>query len=354
MQVQVRDFFEWRNHAHEFYENLTMFVLPRHPISLNFTRKTVFAGDSSVFGLIMGLPGADPRPPAVTLYNVLFPNRHSTLFDKSHPNKAWGRVTPIRELRLSSTLRAVGVSRANDVLAATDTGLTLYTALGERQIEGTGSTSLIEFAPVDYDPHAFVCTDTGHVLQLTAGATSLTPVAEFKRPVIDMTVDPYRPTCALLAQGKTHVHMLDSRDARPVDVKLAEHTSAVEFAPEMPFMFATGHLSGHVAVYDIRNTGAAIVSIADHDSAVTSLRWSPHNRDIVASASLDTAIALWSIRDPETSVRPVFTHNGHVAPIVAFDWCKDVPWTLASVSEDNLFEFWTIASSQLEDYLFAV
>ena len=351
MHVQVRDFFEWRYHAREFYENLTMYVLPNHPISLNFTQRTVFSGDSLAFGLIMGIPEIEDQKSTVSLYNTLFPNRNSRSFDKSKPNKAWGRVNHMRMIPISGKLRAVAVSRSDDILAATDTSLIYITENGTSIAESNNSTQLIHFSPVPYSSDALLCSDTGAVSLFTP-SRGITQITEFKRPVIDLTIDPYRPNSVLVAQGKTHIHNIDIRDDKKVEIKMPGHTSSLAFAPEMPFMFAAGQLSGSVGIFDTRMTNSAIVTIQSHDSEVTSLKWSPHNRDIVASASLDSVIALWSIRDVETSENTVFAHNGHVSPIVAFDWCKDIPWTLASVSEDNLFELWTIAPSQLEDYIF--
>lgn len=354
MQAPVRDFFDWRYRAHELYDNLTMYVLPNHPISLDYTQKTVFSGDSAVLGLIMGFPGDEKVQPTIKLFNTLFPNRLSASFDKSTPNKAWGRVTAMRALPVPGALRAVAVNRNNDILASTETGLAIFTASGQATIDAPATVSLIQFTPLDYAPDAFLCTENGDVLKYSANTGTITRLAEFKRPVISISVDPYKPTTALVAQGKTHVHLIDSRESASVGVKVGAHTSAVAFATEMPFMFATGSLSGNVAVYDIRMTTGAVASVDAHEGGVTSLKWCPHQRDVIGSASLDTTVKLWSIRDQETSSTTLFSHKGHVAPIIAFDWCKDMPWTLASVSEDNLLEVWTVAGGQLEEYLFGV
>jgi histone-binding protein RBBP4 len=128
--------------------------------------------------------------------------------------------------------------------------------------------------------------------------------------------------------------------------------SAVSFAPEIPFVFAAGQLNGTVSLFDLRSPGNAVVAMQGHDSQIVSLKWSPHAPDVVVSASFDSSLALWSVKDADADSALVFTHDGHIAPIIGFDWCKDVPWTIASLSEDNMFEIWTIAQSELKDYLY--
>jgi WD40 repeat protein len=73
---------------------------------------------------------------------------------------------------------------------------------------------------------------------------------------------------------------------------------------------------------------------AAHDSAVTSIKWSPNDdRHGFASGSLDTSIQLSSVKDLNKKEEALFAHNGHVALVVGFDWCQDGWWTIRSVPE---------------------
>jgi histone-binding protein RBBP4 len=40
-----------------------------------------------------------------------------------------------------------------------------------------------------------------------------------------------------------------------------------------------------------------------------------------------------------------FIHGGHTATINEFDWSTDSPWTIASVSENNILEIWAISET---------
>jgi WD40 repeat protein len=350
MEEQTRDFFDWRFHSCEFYSTIIMHVLPQHPISVSFTRETVRAGDSSVFGLILGIPGP---PSSITLYNCLFPNRRSASFSKNHPNPAWGKATPMRLLPVPDRLLTCAVNPNNDILASTESSLLFFGESSTATIStiGHGQITLIQCSPADLSTDAFLASEAGEVFHMTA-AERLTMVARFRRPVIDLAIDPFQPGTALVTQGKSHVHLVDQRTPLPVPIKLMGHTSAVSFSPEIPFVFAAGQFNGMVNLFDSRHPTRPSLSISAHDSQVTTLKWSPHHKDIVASASVDTSLALWSVHNTDADEALVFSHNGHVAPIVGFDWCKDVPWTIASISEDNVFEIWTIAKSELEDYLY--
>ena len=93
-------------------------------------------------------------------------------------------------------------------------------------------------------------------------------------------------------------------------------------------------------------------NIQSHDGIITQMKWSPHQKNTLAASSLDNAVTIWTIQESDagTSNQPdVFVHCGHVSPIISIDWCKDSPWTIASVSEDNLFEMWTVSLKPQHD-----
>lgn len=45
----------------------------------------------------------------------------------------------------------------------------------------------------------------------------------------------------------------------------------------------------------------------------------------------------------------LFVHSGHTARISDFSWNRNEPWTVASVTEDNIFQVWQIAESIYRD-----
>ena len=354
-QDPIREFLDWRYHASDLYDSLTMYVLPNHAISLNFTIETVLAEDSYVFGIILGNSCIDKQS-EISLYNAIFPNRNSLCFNKSKPNKKWGEVTHSYSFKIDGTLVASDTNTKNDIVAAHNNKL-IY--IGENNdtihtFDEDDQITLIKCSPEEQSTASFLCsTKKNSVLYYETPEKQPLLIQEFTRPIIDLSIDPFSPKTALCAEGKTHIHLIDQRTNKISSLKMQSHTGSVSFSPFIPFVFANGLLSGDIGLFDIRSPSTPICNIQAHDSVVTSLQWAPFRKDIIASSSLDTSITIWSLTEnKDLSSNAVFTHNGHVSPISTFNWCKDVPWTLGSVSEDNLFEIWTVSQSQYEDFLF--
>ncbi|OHT04521.1 hypothetical protein TRFO_27959 [Tritrichomonas foetus] len=345
----VREFIDWRYSARENYESITMYVLPNHTVSLNFTQETNTADDSYIFGLILGDTKKDSNS-EISLYNTVFPNKHSMTFNKSRPNKKWGEVSQLNSFEISGSLIAADVNTRNDIIAAYKNEV-IYISENEetKHVFDDDQVTLIKCSPENCSTASFLCTAVNSILYYEAPGTIPMAVHEFTRPVIDLSIDPFQPKTALVTQGKTHIHLIDQREKSAVSLKMQNLTSSIAFSPHIPFIFANGLLSGDIGIFDLRSPQAPISNIQAHDSEVTSLKWSPFRKDVIASASLDTSITLWSLPSvKKNGAEAVFVHNGHVSPISVFDWCKDVPWTIASVSEDNLLEIWTVAPSQYE------
>ena len=352
----VREFLDWRYNAGDLYDSLTMYVLPEHTISLNFTNETVLAEDSYVFGIVLGNSIKDKNS-EIALYNTIFPNRNSLCFNKSKPNQKWGEVSHSYSFKIDGTLNAVDTNTKNDIVAAYDNKL-IY--ISEKQDfihqldDEDDQITLIQCTPDDLSTSSFLCKSKNNtVLYFESPDKKPLAITEFTRPIIDLSIDSFNTNTALCTQGKPHIHLVDKRTKSTTSLKMQSHTGSVAFSPSIPFVFANGLLTGDIGLFDIRSPSAPICNIQAHDSAVTSLRWSPLRKDLIASSSLDASIIIWSLTEnKDINSNAVFTHNGHVSPVSTFNWCKDVPWTLASVSEDNLFEIWTISQSQYEDFMF--
>ena len=346
----VSDFFDWRYHARENYESVTIYVLPSPTISINFCKDTTSAEDSYVFGIILGNKNKEQKS-EISLYNSIFPNRNSLSFNKSHPNTRWGEVFHVYSFDINGSLIAADVNSRNDIICAYDNSL-MYIGESEKytnHFDDDEQITLIKCSPDENSNSAFICSSKNKVMYYEKPDQMPISIHEFNRPVIDLSIDPFQTKTALAAQGKTHIHLIDQRDSNATSLKMQNLTGSVAFNPHIPFIFANGLLSGEIGFYDLRSPTIPLCSIQAHDSEIISLKWAPFRKDVIASASLDAAITLWSMTSAKKSNSDaIFVHNGHVSPITAFDWCKDIPWTIASVSEDNLFEIWTVAPSQYE------
>lgn len=362
-QDTVKDFFDWRYHAREFYENITMYVLSEHPVSINFTNETVCAEDSYVFGLILGLYDDKKDSSSISLFNISFPNRNSISFNKSQPNENWGKVNNVSKYTYKGRINTSNTNSNNDILVSIDNDLIFIGQFSDTKINiNDDKVTKIRFIPTESSEllshEAFLVTENRQVLHYKGPNSQAKPTSihRFKKGITDISIDPYNTQTCLVSHGTKKINLLDTRDSARTSFNLKESTSSISFSPHIPFMFSTGSTGGIVGFYDSRYTQAPIFQITAHDSIVSSVIWSPHQRDIVASSSDDAGIALWSVTEAKEKRDgdpiAVFAHNGHLTPITSFDWCKDISWTLASVSQDNLLEVWSIAPYQIDDYYY--
>jgi histone-binding protein RBBP4 len=83
------------------------------------------------------------------------------------------------------------------------------------------------------------------------------------------------------------------------------------------------------------------------------VEWSPFNESILGSASADRRVGIWDLsrigmeQSPEDAEdgppELLFLHGGHTSKVSDFSWNDQDPWTIASVSEDNVLQVWQMA-----------
>lgn len=83
------------------------------------------------------------------------------------------------------------------------------------------------------------------------------------------------------------------------------------------------------------------------------VEWAPFNESVLASCSADRRVAIWDLsrigmeQSPEDAEdgppELLFLHGGHTSKVSDFSWNQNDPWTIASVSEDNVMQVWNMA-----------
>ncbi|EAX94789.1 hypothetical protein TVAG_058790 [Trichomonas vaginalis G3] len=346
----VRDFFEWRYHVHEFYDGIIVHAQQSRPISLNFTSNSNFISDSAYYGLVMAHPG--DQNSSLSLWTACFPNKNSPEFHPTKPNQEWGKLHQKRIIPLEGKVLCCTTDRAGNIFVGTNQSISILTET-ETYSKQVSSPAYFTHSSPKTPFNTLFCFEDNTVCQFDPHNSSLTQILALDRPVLDISINQNDTNQIFIAQGRKSAIFLDLRDPNSQQtLKFGSGITSIQFSNHHPFLFVTGSSTGIISMYDIRNPGTPFTNVHAHDSSVTSLKWSPIEPDIIASASQDTAITIWSFRNTTTAEIPtVFAHNGHVAAITAFDWCPDSPWTLASVSEDALLEVWTIAPSQIEEFV---
>jgi WD40 repeat protein len=159
------------------------------------------------------------------------------------------------------------------------------------------------------------------------------------------------------------LYLWDTRRAgnEPTSVVQAhkEEINCLAFNPANDYMLATGSADKTVALWDLRNLKTNLHSLESHTGEILQLQWSPHHEYAIASASADRRINVWdlsrigmeqSAEDAEDGPPELlFVHGGHTNKVSDFAWNPNVPWTIASVAEDNICQIWQMASNIYAD-----
>jgi histone-binding protein RBBP4 len=121
--------------------------------------------------------------------------------------------------------------------------------------------------------------------------------------------------------------------------------------------FATGGSDNIVNIWDMRYLKNPLNSLEGHEDSVYQIEWCPHSETILSSGSSDRRVCIWDISrvgqeqdniDAATDGPPelIFKHGGHTSKISDISWNPNKPFTIASVSEGNIFQIWTMAESE--------
>ncbi|XP_030846583.1 ribosome biogenesis protein WDR12 [Strongylocentrotus purpuratus] len=107
-------------------------------------------------------------------------------------------------------------------------------------------------------------------------------------------------------------------------------------------LLASGSVDRHVRLWDPRIKDGAVVksSLTHHNGWVSSVAWSPSNKDQLLSGSYDKALKLWDIRSPKA---PLFNMTGLDDKILTVDW--SIPDLLLCGGADNCLHMFSTAEA---------
>nr|XP_039268179.1 histone-binding protein RBBP4-like [Styela clava] len=135
----------------------------------------------------------------------------------------------------------------------------------------------------------------------------------------------------------------------------AAEVNCLSFNPYSEFILATGSADKTVALWDLRNLKLKLHSFDSHKDEIFQVQWSPHTETILASSGTDRRLNVWDLskigeeqsnEDAEDGPPELlFVHGGHTSKISDFSWNPNEPWTICSVSEDNIMQVWQMAEN---------
>ncbi|XP_027355582.1 WD-40 repeat-containing protein MSI3-like [Abrus precatorius] len=153
----------------------------------------------------------------------------------------------------------------------------------------------------------------------------------------------------------------DLRTNRPQQ-SVKPHEREVNFLSFNPYnesILATASSDTTIGLFDIRNLTVPLHVLSSHTDEVFQVEWDPNHETVLASSGADRRLMVWDlnmvgdeqIEGDEDGGPPelLFSHGGHKGKISDFSWNKNQPWVISSVAEDNSFHVWQMAESIYND-----
>lgn len=160
-----------------------------------------------------------------------------------------------------------------------------------------------------------------------------------------------------------HLYIYDLRTQSDFAGSVKAHDDVVNslaFSPFSTYMLATvsGDQSG--ALWDSRNLSLKLHSLEGHADSVTTVNWHPQKDGVLATSGADRRVIIWDITRIGEEQAPddaedgapelLFMHGGHTSSINDFRWNPSHPWTVISVSDDNIAQVWTPSSNIIDSH----
>lgn len=194
-------------------------------------------------------------------------------------------------------------------------------------------------------------TENGHKIQPMATLTGHSGAVEdvdwhAKDPQLVASVGGDRKLCLWDVNNPTKPHYV-------VPNAHANDINSVAFNPQNEFVLATGSSDKTIGIWDVRRLDQKLHSLEGHTDDVFTIQWAPHDEAVLASCSADRRVIMWDlsrIGDEQSSEDAedgppelLFIHGGHTSKVSDLSWNPHAPWTMASASEDNILQIWTMA-----------
>lgn len=122
---------------------------------------------------------------------------------------------------------------------------------------------------------------------------------------------------------------------------------ALDWCCTHPGMLATGDCRRDIHIWTPNNTEWKVDQrpLVGHTDSVEDLQWSPNEKCVLASCSVDKSIRIWDIRAPPNKACMLTCDNSHSSDVNVISWNRNEP-LIASGADDGILHIWDLRQFQ--------
>ncbi|RZC32951.1 glutamate-rich WD repeat-containing protein 1 [Asbolus verrucosus] len=119
---------------------------------------------------------------------------------------------------------------------------------------------------------------------------------------------------------------------------------AVDWCPTMLGVLATGDCKRDIHIWKPADDGTWQVDqrpLVGHTDSVEDLQWSPNERNVIASCSVDKTIRIWDTRAQPSKACMLTANDAHESDVNVISWNRNEPF-IVSGGDDGFLHIWDL------------